>query len=336
MINSEKVNDTYTGDGTSTEYAVTYPFYEATDLSVYVSINGIEEQKTLSSDYTVTVNDDHSGGYVIFQSLDYVPKGCTIAILLNLPLLQELDLKASATVDTESTEQQFDKIVQMIQQLNEKLQRAVTVPATQAALGDVDVTAIYDAADRAAASAAAAKLSENVVNAQLDTFRRYVDDYVESAQAKIKETYADCEARLNELCQSCMEKIQNLVNLEALARSLSCIEVAWTLDEDVESGSTLTIPGGFQYIVGVRHLRLAYSGVDLSPTWYSEVGSEWTLSSQVIVNLNLRAGQEVHAWCCPLGSSEVAETAAKVADLQDQLTDLSRRVVYSDSTGTGD
>ena len=334
MINSEVIINSYTGTGTTAEYAVTYPIYEETDIAVYVAVDGVEEQKALGTDYTVKVNADLSGGTVTFTDLDIVPDGCTIAILLNLPLLQELDLKASATIDTESTEQQLDKIVQMIQMLAEKLKRAVTVPATQAQLGGVDVMAIHEARDAAQAAAASAKESADKAESIFTNFKDDADAYVEKSQAKIRESYSECAANLTNLCQSCLDKLENLLDLNALAKSLSCIEETWTLAEDVSKGSTITIPDEFKYIVGVRHLRLAYDGVDMSPTWYEEVGGDWTLSDQIVTNIPLTAGQEMHAWCCPLGGADFSDTAAKVADLQEQLADLSRRVVYADTANT--
>lgn len=334
MINSEEVSNTYTGTGKTAEYAVTYHIYEDTDVAVYVAVDGVEEQKSLGTDYTVKINSDFSGGTVTFTDLAIVPEGCTIAILLNLPLLQELDLKASATIDTESTEQQLDKIVQMIQENAEKLKRAVTVPATMAHLGEVDVMAIYEARDAAQAAADSAKASADKAESIVTNFKNDADAYVAKSQAKIRESYSECAANLANLCQSCLQKLENLLDLNTLAKSLSCIEETWTLAEDVSKGSTVTIPDEFKYIVGVRHLRLAYDGVDMSPTWYQEVGSDWTLSDQIVVNIPLTAGQEMHAWCCPLGSADFSETAAKVAKLQEQLTDLSRRVVYTDTADT--
>ena len=94
MINSQTTKNLYRGNGSTLSYPVTYPFYEAENLLVLVAVGEVEETLSLGADYSVAINTDGSGGTVTFTSAERVPAGCTIAIMLNMALVQELDLSA--------------------------------------------------------------------------------------------------------------------------------------------------------------------------------------------------------------------------------------------------
>lgn len=156
MINSQTTKNLYRGNGSTLSYPVTYPFYEAENLLVLVAVGEVEETLSLGADYSVAINTDGSGGTVTFTSAERVPAGCTIAIMLNMALVQELDLSAVSHIDTESLEQELDKQVQYIQQMSEGLSRAVKTNATSEISPDRLVSSLFAARDESVAAKTAA------------------------------------------------------------------------------------------------------------------------------------------------------------------------------------
>lgn len=132
MIPVQKVLVRYTVTAGVLEYAVPFALYGTGNVNVYWAAAGDTETQTKlapGTDYSVTVFRDMTGGKVTLAD-GKVPAGATLAIESAVPLTQELDLSNTATVDTEATEGQLDRMVQMIQQFSEQTGRAVKVPVT--------------------------------------------------------------------------------------------------------------------------------------------------------------------------------------------------------------
>ena len=162
MIPVQKVLVRYTVTAGVLEYAVPFALYGTGDVNVsWASAGDTETQTRLApgSDYSVTVFRDMTGGKVTLAD-GKVPAGATLAIESAVPLTQELDLSNTATVDTEATEGQLDRMVQMIQQLGDGLSRAVKVNATDSGTPEDLLASLYKARDDAKDAATAATASE--------------------------------------------------------------------------------------------------------------------------------------------------------------------------------
>lgn len=162
MIPVQKVLVRYTVTAGVLEYAVPFALYGTGDVNVsWAAAGDTETQTTLApgSDYSVTVFRDMTGGKVTLAD-GKVPAGATLAIESAVPLTQELDLSNTATVDTEATEGQLDRMVQMIQQLGDGLSRAVKVNATDSGTPEDLLGSLYKARDDAKDAATAATASE--------------------------------------------------------------------------------------------------------------------------------------------------------------------------------
>lgn len=162
MIPVQKVLVRYTVTTGVLEYAVPFALYGTGDVNVSWATAGDTETQTRlapGSDYSVTVFRDMTGGKVTLAD-GKVPAGATLAIESAVPLTQELDLSNTATVDTEATEGQLDRMVQMIQQLDDGLSRAVKVNATDSGTPEELLGSLYKARDAAKDAATAAAASE--------------------------------------------------------------------------------------------------------------------------------------------------------------------------------
>lgn len=193
MINSQTTKNLYRGNGSTLSYPVTYPFYEAENLLVLVAVGEVEETLSLGADYSVAINTDGSGGTVTFTSAERVPAGCTIAIMLNMALVQELDLSTVSHIDTESLEQELDKQVQYIQQMSEGLSRAVKTNATSEISPDRLVSSLFAARDESVAAknaAETAQASAEAAEASAVAAREATETASASAQNTISEAGA--------------------------------------------------------------------------------------------------------------------------------------------------
>ena len=134
-------------------YAVPFPIYSEKDVRVTFSTDGrTETALVLGADYTVTVLSS-GGGTVTLHSAGIVPAGAVLAVASAIPATQEADFSATTDVDTGALETQLDRQVQMIQQLEADLDRAVKVPAASEDTPEEVVQSVYAARDAAADSA---------------------------------------------------------------------------------------------------------------------------------------------------------------------------------------
>jgi hypothetical protein len=114
-----------TGSGT-TPINYTTKIYANTDLAVY--FDGV--LKTLITDYTVTGVGSDSGGTVV-PVADIT--GVDVQIFKRLPLTQVSNYQALDDFPAETTEDNFDRVVWIAQDLQEQLGRSLVYPRNEAA-----------------------------------------------------------------------------------------------------------------------------------------------------------------------------------------------------------
>lgn len=130
--------------------------------------------------------------------------------------------------------------------------------------------------------------------------------------------------------QNLITELRNIASeAETDAYGVTCSEICWTVGENVAEGSTITIPGGFQYIVGRKHVLINWNGVELQrDVNFSEVGSTDTKSSQIKVLMPLTKGDQMRAWAAALGRGNTSELLPLIQSNTDAIADLSSKVVY--------
>ena len=112
------------------EYSVPFPVYESTDVMIkWSAYKGASETLLeLDKDYTVVLGNDRDNARVQLNA-GTVPIGSVLAIISNIPALQELDLSHTATISSDALELELDIIFQVLQQLIESMERAVYIYA---------------------------------------------------------------------------------------------------------------------------------------------------------------------------------------------------------------
>lgn len=106
--------DQYTGDGSTTVFATTFPFYATTELKVYLVVDGVGTLQSEGADYSVS-GGDGAVGSVTFTTAPTASQ--TVEINRFMPYTQETDYPESGKFPAASHETALDKIVMTIQQL---------------------------------------------------------------------------------------------------------------------------------------------------------------------------------------------------------------------------
>lgn len=217
MIPVQKVLVRYTVTAGVLEYAVPFALYGTGDVNVSWAAAGDTETQTRlapGSDYSVTVFRDMTGGKVTLAD-GKVPAGATLAIESAVPLTQELDLSNTATVDTEATEGQLDRMVQMIQQLDDGLSRAVKVNATDSGTPEDLLASLYRARDDAQGAATAAAASEQAAEGSEQAAATSASQAADSEQAA-----AEHEQAARQLLEDAQDTFLNINSITAEAETL--------------------------------------------------------------------------------------------------------------------
>lgn len=138
MISNERVKHIFSGNGSSKKFQIPFDFFQNAagvfdknnQITVILTNSaGTETTLTEDTDYEVETHDPSdsgSSGYSGYVTLNTAPAvGEKLTIMRDVPLVQELDLEAGQEIGPVELEAALDKVVMTLQQLNEKLQRAI-------------------------------------------------------------------------------------------------------------------------------------------------------------------------------------------------------------------
>lgn len=161
----------FTGNGVTAAFPFAYKVFTAADLLVVQAdtATGVETTKVLTTDYTVSLNADQNanpGGTVTM--LVPPPVGTTLVATSQVGNLQPVDLTNAGGFYPKVINDAFDRTVIQVQQLAEKVSRAVLVSLTSG----TDPTALLDSINAAVgvatASATTATTQAGIATAEAD------------------------------------------------------------------------------------------------------------------------------------------------------------------------
>lgn len=120
------------GNGVATDFPFAFKVFAPSDLQVVrTSANGGDTTLTLASDYLVILNadqDEDPGGLVRLPQA--LPAGMGLTIISAVPLLQPTDWQNQGRFLPETLNESLDRGVAGVQQLAERLGRAIVAPST--------------------------------------------------------------------------------------------------------------------------------------------------------------------------------------------------------------
>jgi len=144
-VSSTTVKNSYSGNGSTTEFAYTFKILVNSDLQVIIrSSTGTETTKTITTHYTVAGAGDASGGSITFTSGNIPASGETVVIRRNVPQTQAIDYIANDPFPAETHEEGLDRATLVAQQISEeadrsiKLSRTNTMTSTEFTIGATD------------------------------------------------------------------------------------------------------------------------------------------------------------------------------------------------------
>lgn len=131
----------YVGDGVLVDFDFGFKVFTSADIlvTVYLDADGLEHQLVLGTDYTVALNPDQDaapGGTVTLigtYAATPLTAGDVLVISGALPLEQPLDINNGDGYHAQTQENAFDRCVMLIQQVDEKVGRALLAPITETA-----------------------------------------------------------------------------------------------------------------------------------------------------------------------------------------------------------
>ena len=144
-VSTDLIKVSYSGDDSTTVFAYTFKVFDEDDLVVIIrDANGVETTKTITTDYTVSGVGDVGGGNVTMLTAPASTE--TVLILREQPITQGLDLVPNDPFPADSIEEALDKLVFMMQQQAEELDRCIKLSKTNT-MASTEFTVL--AADRA-------------------------------------------------------------------------------------------------------------------------------------------------------------------------------------------
>jgi len=127
----------YTGDGTTVDFTVPFPFQADADLGVIVTTSGVDVTKVVNVDYVATGEGLAGGGNVRFTTAP--ASGTTVTIFRDLDLNQTRSFTYNGSFPTPTVTAAADKAMQAAQQLNEKLKRTFRLSEASAEIAPLTV-----------------------------------------------------------------------------------------------------------------------------------------------------------------------------------------------------
>lgn len=128
-VSSTTARVSYSGNGSTTAFAVSFYFLASSHVKVTLrTASGTETVQVLGTHYTVTGAGNPAGGTVTMVTAP--ASGQTLVIQRNVPLTQEVDYQPNDPFPAESHEQALDKLTMEAQQLNEAVGRSIKLSST--------------------------------------------------------------------------------------------------------------------------------------------------------------------------------------------------------------
>jgi hypothetical protein len=168
-ISSTTVKNSYSGNGSTTQFAYSFKIFADSDLQVIIrSSTGTETVKTITTHYTVAGAGNSNGGSVTFTSGNIPASGETVVLRRAVPQTQAIDYIANDPFPAESHEEGLDRATMTTQQIQEELNRAIKLSRTNTMTSTEFTTSASDRANKILAFDSSGELS---VTQELGTFK---------------------------------------------------------------------------------------------------------------------------------------------------------------------
>lgn len=125
------------GNGSTVDFPVTFPFQADADIAVIVTTSGVDATQTLGVHYTVSGEGTNGGGNVRFITAP--ASGTTVTIYRDIDLNQTRSFTYNGSFPTRTVTDAADKAMQSVQQLNEQMGRALRIPISNDGVAEIAI-----------------------------------------------------------------------------------------------------------------------------------------------------------------------------------------------------
>lgn len=134
-ITNSTIRSSTNGDGTTTEFAVSFPFYDETELVVIlIEADGTEVTQSLTTHYTVSGGDGTTGTITMVTA---PAVGERLVRYRSSPLTQETDYADGDAFPADSHEAALDRLTMQNQEQADRLARALTLSESTEVVGSL-------------------------------------------------------------------------------------------------------------------------------------------------------------------------------------------------------
>jgi len=168
-ISSTTVKNSYSGDGSTTQFNYTFKIFADSDLQVIIrSAAGTETVKTITTHYTVAGAGNANGGSITFTSGNIPTSTETVVLRRAVPQTQAIDYIANDPFPAESHEEGLDRATMTTQQIQEELDRSIKLSRTNTMTSTEFTVGATDRANKILAFDSAGEIS---VTQELGTYK---------------------------------------------------------------------------------------------------------------------------------------------------------------------
>ena len=278
-VSSTTVKNSYSGNGSTTQFAYGYKIFADSDLIVIIRTDstGAETVKTLTTHYTVSGAGDASGGNVTFTSGNTPASGQTVVIIREVPQTQAIDYIANDPFPAESHEEGLDRGTMTTQQVQEELNRAIKLSRTNTMTSTEFTVGATDRANKVLAFNASGEIS---VTQELGTFKGNSATTTTAAFVQRDIVKATTTAQLNNIyiCVADSAIGDTLTDTDHFALLVDAVSAATSATAAASSASAASTSATAATNNGAAQVTLATAQVALATTQAGNAASSATTS----------------------------------------------------------
>lgn len=179
----------YQGNGTTNTWPVPFAYNQTEHLHLLIA-DADGKETEIAENFSVVVSGSGDTSIIYPVSGRPLASGNKLVVYRSTPQTQIVDLEYGGAFRPETLEHDgLDRIVMMVQENNEKLGRALTLPASSTDSPEELVQALYDSRDEAAASAQAAAASAEAAEGSAAAAAAAAQAYAPGAECFISYVY---------------------------------------------------------------------------------------------------------------------------------------------------
>ena len=213
----------YEGNGSTTTFQFFFKVFDATDVSVQVGASGSTPSTlTYGTEFTAVLNADQTtnpGGTVTLTTAPAT--GVNVAVVSAIPETQPMVLTPYDGFNPETLNDSADRAVALVQQLSEKLERAITVDTTDTMSAQELKNKLLTAADTAYEVAMQYAAQAGEYAAKSEASAKEAVDTVTEAKAEFDKTAAEASESATSASESATSASESATSASTSASSAS-------------------------------------------------------------------------------------------------------------------